>query len=100
MPAASCSRPLLLVLALCCAAPLPAAGPPPLAKKPQPYASVLQQAMEQGQLVLAGRSHEPLDRSFGIVIFAAAAAAAVRADVMTAELHPFAPPLLRGAAKP
>ena len=57
-------------------------------------------AVQSGQLVLAGRTMEPGDKTFGIAIFAAVDEAAARrfmeadpavaAGVMTAELHPFA----------
>jgi uncharacterized protein YciI len=60
----------------------------------------LQEAIKSGQLILAGRTKETGDRTFGIVIFRApddAAAQkymdedpAVVAKLMTAELHPFA----------
>ena len=56
-------------------------------------------ARDAGQLVLAGRTDEPSDRTFGIVVFSAddTAAAqrfldgdpAVAAGVMTATLHPY-----------
>ena len=56
--------------------------------------------VQSGQLVLAGRTREPGDKTFGIAIFEAADEAAARkfmeadpavvAGVMTAELHPFA----------
>jgi uncharacterized protein YciI len=59
-----------------------------------------QQATKSGQLILAGRTKEPGDKTFGIVIFRApdeaAASAFMQADptvsagLMTAELHPFA----------
>jgi len=57
-------------------------------------------AVQSGQLILAGRTKEPGDKTFGIAIFEAADEAAalkfmetdpaVVAGVMTAELHPFA----------
>ena len=57
-------------------------------------------AVQSGQLILAGRTKEPGDKTFGIAIFEAADEAAARkfmeadpavvAGVMTAELHPFA----------
>jgi uncharacterized protein len=57
-------------------------------------------AVESGQLILAGRTKEPGDKTFGIAIFEAADEAAARkfmetdpavaGGVMTAELHPFA----------
>jgi len=62
-------------------------------------------AVQSGQLILAGRTREPGDKTFGIAIFEAADEAAARkfmeADpavaggVMTAELHPFAVVLQR-----
>jgi uncharacterized protein YciI len=57
------------------------------------------EAIKSGQLILAGRTQEPGDRTFGIAIFEAADEAAARAfmeadptvasGLMTAELHPF-----------
>ena len=65
----------------------------------------LKDATNNGRVILAGRTPEPGDRTFGIVIFAAldenAARAfmnedpAVIASVMTAELRPFAVALER-----
>jgi uncharacterized protein YciI len=62
-------------------------------------------AIEAGELILAGRTREPGDKTFGIAIFVAADEAAARkfmeadpavvAGVMTAELHPFAVVLQR-----
>jgi len=59
----------------------------------------LQEATKSGQLILAGRTKEQGDRTFGIVIFRASDEAAARkfmeddpavvAKIMTAELHPF-----------
>jgi uncharacterized protein YciI len=59
-----------------------------------------QEATKSGQLILAGRTQEPGDKTFGIAIFRAsdeeAARAFMKADptvsagLMTAELHPFA----------
>jgi uncharacterized protein len=59
-----------------------------------------QQAAKSGQLILAGRTMEPGDKTFGIAIFEATDEDAARkfmqedpavADgLMTAELHPFA----------
>jgi uncharacterized protein YciI len=59
-----------------------------------------QEAMKSGQLILAGRTKEPGDKTFGIAIFRAPDEAAARAfmeadpavsdGLMTAELHPFA----------
>jgi uncharacterized protein YciI len=62
-------------------------------------------AIQSGQLILAGRTREPGDKTFGIAIFEATdetaarkfmeADPAVAAGVMTAELHPFAVVLQR-----
>ncbi|HUE40964.1 MAG TPA: YciI family protein [Chthoniobacterales bacterium] len=62
-------------------------------------------AVQSGQLILAGRTMEPGDKTFGIAIFEAPDEAvarkfmesdpAVAAGVMTAELHPFAVVLQR-----
>ena len=62
-------------------------------------------AAEKGELILAGRTKEPGDKTFGIAIFEAADEAAARAfmesdpavvaGLMTAELHPFAVALQR-----
>ena len=64
-----------------------------------------QHAIERGELILAGRTKEPGDKTFGIAIFEAADEAAARAfmesdpavvaGLMTAELHPFAVALQR-----
>jgi uncharacterized protein YciI len=64
-----------------------------------------QHAVETGELILAGRTREPGDKTFGIAIFQAhdEAAAwkfmesdpAVIAGLMTAELHPFSVALER-----
>ena len=58
-----------------------------------------QHAIETGELILAGRTQEPGDRTFGIAIFQAPDETAARqfmesdpavvAGLMTAELHPF-----------
>lgn len=58
-----------------------------------------QQATARGQLLLAGRTLDPLDKTFGIAIFTAiddaAAEAFMKSDpcvaekIMTATLHPF-----------
>jgi uncharacterized protein YciI len=58
------------------------------------------QAIETRELILAGRTREPGERTFGIAIFQAADEAAARkfmesdpavvAGLMTAALHPFA----------
>jgi uncharacterized protein len=60
----------------------------------------LQEAVATGQVILAGRTTEALDQTFGIVIFEAASEEAARhfmatdpaveAGVMTATLHPYA----------
>jgi uncharacterized protein YciI len=65
-----------------------------------------QHAIETGELILAGRTKEPGDKTFGIAIFEAKDEAAARAfmesdpavvaGLMTAELHPFAVALQRG----
>ena len=65
----------------------------------------LQEATAQGTVILAGRTDEPPDRTFGIVIFEAADETAagefmrtdptVVAGVMTATLHPYSVALLR-----
>ena len=62
-------------------------------------------AIETGELILAGRTQEPGDKTFGIAIFQAKDEAAARrfmesdpavvAGLMTAELHPFAVALER-----
>lgn len=62
-------------------------------------------AIDKGELILAGRTTEPGDKTFGIAIFEAADEAAARAfmesdpavvaGLMTAELHPFAVALQR-----
>jgi uncharacterized protein YciI len=64
-----------------------------------------QLAVEKGELILAGRTTEPGDKTFGIAIFEAKDEAAARsfmesdpavvAGLMTAELHPFAVALQR-----
>jgi uncharacterized protein YciI len=65
----------------------------------------LAKATEAGQVVLAGRTEEPLDRTFGLVVFEAESEAAARrfmdtdpaveAGVMLATLHPYSIALLR-----
>jgi uncharacterized protein len=65
----------------------------------------LKEATDRGQVILAGRTAESLDKTFGIVVFEAkdqeAALGfmngdpAVLAGVMTAELHPFSVALER-----
>lgn len=62
-------------------------------------------AIETGELILAGRTMEPGDKTFGIAIFEAPDEKAARsfmesdpavvAGLMTAELHPFAVALQR-----
>jgi len=59
----------------------------------------LQEATKSGRVILAGRTKEPGDTTFGIVIFRASDEATARkfmeedpavvAKIMTAELHPF-----------
>ena len=59
-----------------------------------------QEAAKSGQLILSGRTQEPGEKTFGIAIFRASDEAAARAfmkadplvsaELMTAELHPFA----------
>ena len=66
-----------------------------------------QEAIKSGQLILAGRTKEPGDKTFGIAIFTASDEAAARkfmesdpavvAKLMTAELHPFFVALQRKA---
>ena len=68
----------------------------------------LQEATKSGQLILAGRTKEPGDKTFGIAIFRAADEAAAKkfmesdpavvAKLMTAELHPFSVHLQRKKA--
>ena len=63
------------------------------------------QSIEEGELILAGRTKEPGDKTFGIAIFEAPDESAARAymesdpavvaGLMTAELHPFAVALQR-----
>lgn len=65
----------------------------------------LQEATAQGTVILAGRTSEPPDKTFGIVIFEAPSETAagefmrtdptVVAGVMTATLHPYSVALLR-----
>jgi uncharacterized protein len=65
----------------------------------------LQQAAAAGKVILAGRTDEPPDKTFGIVIFEAESEdaarkfmeddPAVKAGVMTATLHPYAVALER-----
>ena len=63
------------------------------------------QSIETGELILAGRTHEPGDKTFGIAIFEAKDEAAAQkfmesdpavvSGLMTAELHPFGVALQR-----
>ncbi|MBQ5950078.1 YciI family protein [Massilia sp. ST3] len=65
----------------------------------------LKQATEKGQVILAGRTSEALDKTFGLVIFEAENEAAarkfmnedpaVKAGVMKATLHPYSVALQR-----
>jgi uncharacterized protein len=64
-----------------------------------------QQAVQTGELIIAGRTTEPGDKTFGIAVFEAKDETAARrfmesdpavvAGLMTAELHPFAVALQR-----
>lgn len=61
----------------------------------------MKKAAAEGKVILAGRTTESLDKTFGMVIFEAAAKAfmdgdpAVLAGVMTATLHPYPAALQR-----
>jgi uncharacterized protein YciI len=65
----------------------------------------LVEATDAGKIILAGKTSEPLDQTFGLVVFEAADEAeartfmnadpAVVAGVMTATLHPYSVALLR-----
>jgi len=65
----------------------------------------LQEATKQGKVILAGRTDEPLDKTFGLVLFEAENDEAARqfmetdptiiAGVMSATLHPYSVALLR-----
>lgn len=65
----------------------------------------LKKATAEGKVILAGRSTESLDKTFGLVVFEAESDAAARAfmdadpaiaaGVMTATLHPYAVALQR-----
>ena len=65
----------------------------------------LAQAARSGQVIIAGRTTESLDKTFGLVIFEAESEAAagefmrsdpaVKAGLMTATLHPYAVALQR-----
>lgn len=69
----------------------------------------LKAAVTAGQVLLAGRTEEPLDQTIGLVIFRATDEAAARefmngdpcvtAGVMTATLHPYGLALMAGAVK-
>ena len=64
-----------------------------------------QEAAKSGQLILAGRTNEPGDKTFGVAIFEASDEAtarkfmqadpAIAGGLMTADLHPFAVALER-----
>jgi uncharacterized protein len=66
----------------------------------------LSAATKTGQVIFAGKTSEPLDVTFGLVVFEAESAEAARqfmetdpavaAGVMTATLHPYALALQRG----
>lgn len=66
----------------------------------------LKEATERGQVILAGRTEESLDKTMGLVVFTAPGEAAARefmngdpcvmAGVMTATLHPYGLALLKG----
>ena len=65
----------------------------------------LKKAAAEGKVILAGRTTEPLDKTFGLVVFEADSEAAARAfmetdpavvaGVMTATLHPYSVALQR-----
>ena len=65
----------------------------------------LAEAVKSGQVIIAGRTTEPLDETFGIVIFEAESEAAAEsscspirrsiAGLMTATVHPYAVALQR-----
>ena len=65
----------------------------------------LAKATEAGQVILAGRTTEPLDKTFGLVVFEAESDDAARqfmdadptvtAGIMSATLHPYAVALAR-----
>ena len=66
----------------------------------------LKDGVATGQVLLAGRTEEPLDRTFGLIVFRAADEFAARefmqadpcvdAGVMTGELHPYGLALMAG----
>jgi uncharacterized protein len=68
----------------------------------------LAEATKQGKVIFAGRTTEPLDATFGLVVFEAESEAAARqfmdsdpaivAGVMSATLHPYALALQRKAS--
>jgi uncharacterized protein YciI len=68
----------------------------------------LRQATAEGRVLLAGRTMEPLDQTFGIVVFEAPDEASARkfmeedpavvAGVMSATLHPYRVALMRSAS--
>ena len=68
----------------------------------------LKAAAEHGPVICAGRTEEPADKTFGIVIFEAPDSAlartfmendpAVKGGIMTAELHPYMVAVQRKAA--
>jgi uncharacterized protein YciI len=70
------------------------------------HLAYLQAAAERGQVILAGRTAEPFDRTFGVVVFEAADEAAARrfmerdpavaGQIMTANLHPYQVAVQRG----
>ena len=74
----------------------------------QKHFAYLKAATEKGQVILAGRTNEPEDKTFGIVVFDAVdemaakefmnGDEAVKSGVMTAELHPFMVALQRKPA--
>jgi uncharacterized protein YciI len=65
----------------------------------------LQDAMQEGKVILAGRTEESLDKTFGIVVFEAENEESAKqfmqtdptivAGVMSATLHPYSVALLR-----
>jgi uncharacterized protein YciI len=69
------------------------------------YFNRLKEATDRGQVIVARRTAESLDKTFGIVVFEAKdqeaalefmnADPAMHAGVMTAELHPFSVSLAR-----
>jgi uncharacterized protein YciI len=65
----------------------------------------LHEATKQGKVIMAGRTEEPLDKTFGLVVFVAPSEEAatefmntdpvIASGVMTATLHPYSVALLR-----